>query len=177
MEIQNFIELFRHKLDELLETDIIIPSKRDEEYNPGDWTFLMNCIFFDIIKEYNLKNKADLAICAEPEIGKTPNGRGGYSDILICSHERDQELIAIEHENFPYKRLSRTVQKLSKFNAKAKLIITYYFNGYAKRDILTELKEYVTKFFPKNEVLHLLIADCETDCGKDYLYYSIGTAK
>ena len=177
MEIQSFIELFKNKLDELLDTDIIIPSKRDEEYNPGDWTFLMNCIIFDMIKEYNLKNKTNLAICAEPEIGKTPNGRGGYSDLLICSHEGDQELIAIEHENFPYKRLSKTVQKLSKFNAKAKLIITYYFNDYTKKEILAELKGYVTKFFPENEVLHLLIADCETDCGDDYLYYRIGATK
>jgi len=179
MQIQQFVNLFKNKVDELVDSGIIVPSKR-ERYTPkewlydlGDWTFLFNCATFDLVKEHNQRNKTNLAICAEPEVNRTPTGRGGYSDLLICSADGNQEFIAIEHENSPHKRLSKTVAKLSNLKANAKLIITYYFDDYTEDQIVTDLKIYVKRYFHENEVLHLLIAKCDTDDGKDYEYLSI----
>ena len=173
MEIKEFIKLFRQKINEVLDSELIIPSKRSEDFNFGDWTFLFNCAVYDLVKEYNQKNKANLAICAEPDVEKTPVGRGGYSDILICSKDGNKNFIIIEHENFPHKGgvSSDMVRKLSKFKAESKLIITYYPKK--KDEIIKKLQSYVNDFFGVGEVLHLFISKWETACGEDYEYVAI----
>ncbi len=173
IEIDGFISLFRQKIDQLLNQKIIVPSKKEEAFCPGDWTFLFNCVVYDLIKEYNKMNGTNLSLCAEPEANKSPTGRGGYSDILICSEDGEKEHIIIEHENFPHGTLAKNVKKLASSKAKHKLLITYYYDDYPKKKIMRELKEYTAKYFKEPETLHLLISHSETDCGEDYEYQQI----
>ncbi len=175
MQINEFIKLFRIKIDEVLDSGSVMPSNGSEDFNLGDWTFLFNCVVYDLVREYNRTNKANLSICAEPEVNKTPTGRGGYSDILIGSQDKQTNFIVIEHENRPHKKdvLLSMVKKLSKIQAKNKLIITYYPEK--KNEIIQILRGHTNNFFNKDEVLHLLISKWETECGSDYEYEQIKT--
>ncbi len=169
MDTLTFIKLFRNKMEHLLQSEIILPSKQDYDYHPGDWTFMFNCAVFDVIKEFNIKHNTKISLCAEPEAGKTPNGRGAYSDILICSRNKKQQYIMIEHENLenekcPKGKLHVIINKLSRSNATYKLVITYWFKGFSKEQIINELKFKIQK----GESIQLLIAPWDMKSGREY---------
>lgn len=164
MKIEEFVKSFKNKMEELLQSEIILPSKQDYDYHPGDWTFMFNCAVFDLTREYNKKHNTKINLCVEPEAEKTPNGRGGYSDMLICSSDKKQRHIMIEHENFPKGRLKSVINKLSNSKAIHKLLITYFFPDFSKEQLIKELKSNI----PKGVSLYLLIAPWDMKSGREY---------
>ena len=164
MKIEEFVKSFKYKVEELLDAELILPSKQDYDYHPGDWTFLFNCAVYDLVKDYNKNYNTKISLCVEPEAEKTPNGRGGYSDMLICSNNKKQRYILIEHENFPKGRLKPIINKLSKSKAIHKLIITYSFPDISKEQIFKELKSNIQK----GTSLFLLIAPWNVSSGHEY---------
>src|SRR3989344_1290688 len=92
MAINNFCDLLKEKIDNLLKKGTIKPSNGSDDYHRGDWTFLMNCAIYETVKDL------DLFLCAEPRVGEKPKGRGGYSDFTIYSNDEKKKEIVIEHE-------------------------------------------------------------------------------
>ena len=87
---------------------------------------------------------------------------------MICSSDKKEEYITIEHENFPKYKLLDIVKKLSNSKARSKLLITYFFDDTPKKQIIKKLKIYVTKFFRNGEKLHLLIGPYNMGKGNQY---------
>lgn len=168
MNITQFVDLFKGKMQELLKNEIVVPSNDSFDYNYGDWTFLFNCAVYDLAKEYNEHNKTKISLCAEPEAGKTPKGRCSYSDILICSRDKKKRYIMIEHENLenvsnPKDKLKSIVEKFSKSHATYNLLIAYWFKEFSKEQIINELKSATN-----GKSIYVLIAPEDIKSGYKY---------
>ena len=87
MDIDNFFEQFRKKIDEVLDEATFIGLENIDELEDGTYTFLMNIVIYEIAKNNQLSI-----------IPENPTGRGGYSDISLFSKDGKIKYIEIEHE-------------------------------------------------------------------------------
>lgn len=147
-QIMKFIAIFKKKIDDILDEDIISGKKKDDILELAEWTYLVNISIYLTVKQYSKKYNTRLNIIPE---------RGGRfpSDFTIKS-SKCVELV-IEHENNP-SRIGYNYRKLIKTKAKERLIICYVNR---KKDIelkINELKKEKNTMNTRKKV-HILIAN------------------
>lgn len=153
MNVNKFIPLFVKKIIELDKLELIIPdlssSKISYSYGAGDWTYLVNCSIFEVVRELQ---ESDVGIIIEKN--SKAKGRGAFSDFTLTSINNDNlDYIEIEHENSPEANkkgkfwLDWCIEKLSRSEAKQKLLITYYSEKLPKPQLVEEAKNSAIKHF------------------------------
>ena len=167
MDLVTFCGVVLSKLDEFLAVDSIRPSCEDEDYAPGDWTALWNCVVAAAIHEYNQVEGTAYAVCFEPVVGGTPSGRGGYSDFQLC--DEHGALIVVEHENAPYRRLQlmHNIHKLTQSKASSKLLITYWFDDFGREEMLDKISR-VLQTERKLTPFYVLLAPDDITAADEY---------
>lgn len=152
---------FKRKLDQMLDEDTFIGSEDDIDYlSPGTFTLLIDTLFYFIAKEYNLSLLPENAV-----------GRGGYSDILLCSKDGTKKFVEIEHENLNCHRnrirkaIVKSLRNLRHSEANIKILITYYETN-TRKLILDICKEYQKRYMVKN--LYLFIANQDFDNADEF---------
>ena len=172
MEIEHFLNEFTKEIGFLLEEGVLIGKEEFDELETGTFTLLFDIAIYNIAKRNNLTI-----------IPENPVGRGGYSDMTLCSSDGKDKLIEIEHENKPLRKKNKrfviynALDKLMSQNAKYKVLITYTYKGTSKDIDDRELKklciEYLNKKYPTRKNIFLFYADNEFNAQEKFVKFEL----
>ncbi len=121
MDINIFFNEFKKYIDYLNDEGVLIGNEDPDELEDGIFTYEFNISMY-LLAKYNL-----LSILPEHRIG-----RGGYSDILLCSRDGKNKIIEIEHENQPFTKsngnlkLTHNLEKFFQNKRKSDVIYVIY---------------------------------------------------
>lgn len=172
-DIESFFQKFNEKMNLLVDDIIFIGLIDKDELEDATWTMLFNTAMYLTIDEFNKNNEVKLSIAPEEA-----TGRGGYSDVSVFSNDGKIKYFEIEHENRPKSKVKNTtrfiktslekaIYNLSKSDAASKIIITYYFDDYRRKEVIEDFKQFKNKWI-KSDNQDLILFLAPSDFNKQF---------